>query len=736
MTAGRLAASKPAATTNTALYRVDIDSTASTVLTATNQSGSATTYRAALRNYDQILTLDGNEPSQYRFAKGNPISNYKLKISPGLSFDNATPGADIASVNGAVAKLLDVFKDSAIINRYVQVEKILQTEVLIDNLIGIFENGETITGATSGLTATLRGFDNTTGLFYLNIPDVSNSATTVSVSRNTGLADGALIMLSSDPTVTGTEILQIDPSGINTTTNALTVTRGIYGTTASAIPAGSFGKVFIDSATVTTINEGATYAGGDVTLTVTDSTGFLEGGYARIDNEIVQIGGIAGNDITVVRGQYGTSDVNHADGATVTQLTDAGDYYLNFFTELEELSGGNSSATITANYSQGSTSIENSDKFIVAEGSAVGVYELPLGTGFDNERTYRYWQEDASNAGHPFRLSEEQDGTQGLTGVEYTGGVVKVGTAGSPGAYLQITIDESTPLTLYSYAEPAVPNTEDANAGFGFDISTSLNPEYEEIFVYKISGEPFAPADQFTIGGTTYTIQTAGVTVGKWGYVHDWDATRNVLKISLDGDSAAFVAGDEFYDTPTLANGNRTMTQVVAGKIVDLTNVGAADPSRTQGNYPDLTASGGTGTGVVVTVDVDGSGAATVTLVNGGKDYTAADTLTITDAQLGGGGAANLTFDVNSIGTGDKIGATSTTYANDEDFIAYDLAIGTNAVDRTTGLVVGPGQNILVYSGAATISYVVDGFESQSDDYLEVLNTKSSGDGGAGAATP
>ena len=729
MTAGRLAASKPAATTNTTLYRVDIDSTASTVLTATNQSGSATTYRAAVRDYDQILTLDGNEPSQYIFQKGNPISSYKLKVNPGISFTESTPGADIISVNGAVAKLLDVFKDDATINRYVKVENILSLPVLLDNIVGIFENGETITGATSSITATLYNFDTTLGQMYLNIADISNVATSMQISRNTGLTDNCLLMVSENPSTPGVEIIQIDVGGINTTTNEITVTRGIYGTTLSAIPAGTFAKSFIDSATVTTINEGATYAGSDTTLTVTDSTGFLEGGFIRIDNEILLIEGIAGNDITVQRGQYGTSDVNHTDGATVTQLTDAGDYYLNFFTEFEEVAGSNSLATIEVNFTQSSNSVENGEKFVVAQGSPSGVYEFPLITNFDNERTYRYWQEDASNTGHPLRLSQEQDGTQGLTGTEYTTNVIKVGTAGQAGCYLQVGIDDNTPLALYAYAEPAVPNTEDDNARYGFTIDVSLSPSYEEIFVYKISGQPFTAADQFTIGATTYTIQQNGVTVGKWGFVHDWDANRNVLKISLHGNSETFAPGDMFYDTPTLVNGNRTIVEVVSGKIVDITNIGAADVSRTQGPYNNLSASNGTGTGAVVSVIVDGAGAATVTLVNGGKDYLGTDTLTVTDAQLGGGGAANLTFDVNTIGTGDKIGATALDYANDEDFIAYDKALNANSTDKNTGVVVGPGQNILVYSGANTVNYVVDGFESASDDYVTILNEKSqSGD--------
>jgi len=739
MTAGRLAASKPAATTNTELYRVDIESTASTVLTVANQSGSAATYRAALRDYDQILTLDGDWPSQYKFRKGNPISSYKLKIAPGITFADAIPGTVIESINGANAKLLDVYKDTATINRYVQVAKVYPIEVLPDNLIGIYQLGETITGAFSGVTGTLRAFDSVTGFLYLTTADVSNSATTVNVSRNTGLADNTLLFVSESPIATGTEIIQIDPSGINTANNELTVTRGVYGTTASAIPAGTYVKSFIDSATTTTINEGATFAAADVTLTVTDATGFLEGSFIRINNEILAVSAVAGNDLTVERGQYGTSAVDHTDGGTITQLTDSGDYYLNWFTEAESVAGGTSSATIDLNFSQGSNDIENVDRFILSQDDIAGPYVLPLEgdtvAGIDNERTYRYDQSDVSNTGHPFRLSEEQDGTQGLTGVEYTTGVTKGGTAGTDG-YLEIEVTEATALNLYAYAEPAVANTADDNAGYGYSIATSLTPAYEEIYIYQLRDEAFAAADQFTLGGTTYTIQASGVTSGSWGYVHDFDEARNVLKISLDGASAAFAVGDQFYDTPTLTNANRLMTEVVTGKILAIDTVSAADPSRSTGTYT-VSPTGGSGTGCSVSIVVDGSGAATVTLLNGGKNYVDGETLTATDAVLGGGGAANLTFAVDGIGTGDQAGATASTYTNAEDYISYDVSVAANQYDKITGIVVGPGQNLLVYSSAADLSYGVSGFETASEDYTVILNSKGdSDDAGAGAAAP
>ena len=736
MTAGRLAASNPSATTNTLLYRSVIDQTASTVLTATNISGSGVTYRAALRNYDQILKLDGDEPSNLIFNKGNPVSTYKLKITPGISFAAASPNAELNSQSGSRAKLLDVYKDTATINRYVKVEKVANFEGDSQTLIGTFQNGETITGAVSTFTATLKQFEATTGLIYANIADVAQGATSVKVSRNTGLAEGTKLMLSEDATATGTEVITIDTGGIDVNNNTLTVTRSVYGTTASPIPGGQYAKSFIDSATASTINEGATFTAADVTLTLTDATGFLEGSFIRVGNEIMSVTTVAGNDLTIVRGQYGTSAVDHTDGSAVTQMTDAGDYYLNFFTESEGLQGGTSNATISSNVTQGSNSITNQDRFTIAEGSIGGVYEYLTLSNHNNERTYRYDQSDSSNTGHPFRLSEQADGTQTLTGAEYTTGVTKVGTAGQAGAYLDITITSGTPLSLYSYAEPAVANTADANANYGFQIGTTLTPDYEEIYIYDVAGEPWAAAQAFEIGGTTYTVQAGGVTVGKYGYVHEWNPTLNELKISLGVGSSAFAVGDQFYDTPTLVDANRTMSEVVSGKVLAIDTVGAANASRTAGTYSGLSPTGGSGSGLKVDIVVAAStGAATVTLVNGDKNYADGETLTVTDANLGGGGAPNLTFATDGIGAGDGIGATSTTYVKTEDYIHYGKAIAANASDRTTGIVVGPGQNLIVWASDTNIAFQVQGFESVSEDYTVLGNAKTA-DSGGGGATP
>ena len=64
--------------------------------------------------------------------------------------------------------------------------------------------------------------------------------------------------------------------------------------------------------------------------------------------------------------------------------------------------------------------------------------------------TYRFDQSDSTNSGHPLRLSTTSNGTHG-GGSAFTTGVTAVGTPGSAGAYLEVTLEQDAPTTLYYY---------------------------------------------------------------------------------------------------------------------------------------------------------------------------------------------------------------------------------------------------------------------------------------------
>lgn len=735
MTAGRLAAKKPAATTNTVLYRCPTTVTGSTVVNVCNQSGSAATYRMALRDYDQVLHLDGPESangglaSSYKFTKGNPLSAYKLTISPGYQFNNAIPGTQFTTTNGAIAKILDVYKRKDDVIYYAIVQSVTNVTLAGNSLAGQFLGGETVTGSDSGFTAVYRGGNDTA--VTLNIASINTSATSVNISRTTGLANGMYLTLNTADG--GGEIATI--GSINTTTNTLTITRAALGTTAASIPAGRAINAWSSSATVSTISEGATYTSGDTTLTVTDSTGFVSGGFALIDNEIVAITDVNGNDLTVVRGRYGTANVDHNDGATVTLLLDNGIYLINYFSEGEDITGSSSNASATLNFANSvSALIQTKYLFTTTVGGSNHV--LIAAQVFTLDRTYIYDVSDVSCSNYPLKFSADSpEGTNGVGGSEYTQGVSKVGTAGTSGAYTSIFVDVNTSANLFAYAD-GTPSGSTTGVGFGATIDT--DPFFTEIFIYDVAGQQLVAGDSFTINNVTQTVQQGGVQSGPYGYVQNWDGAKCHLKIALGVGSSAFAANDEFYDTPTLNLGDRALTKVVDGKILSITSISAADANRVVGTYENLTANSTTGSGnldkAIFSVTVAAGGAATVTIVDGGEDFAISDTIQINDGQLGNGGAAALTFNVATISSG--VHTDQTELYSDEDYLFYGNSVAANDTEKNSAIIVGPGQNLLVYSSAADLSYVVNGFESSSDDLPVINMTKIVTQAGGGAPTP
>ena len=88
-----------------------------------------------------------------------------------------------------------------------------------------------------------------------------------------------------------------------------------------------------------------------------------------------------------------------------------------------------------------SYNVGSSNKYAINGSTATADVELTVRVG----NTYRFVQSDSSNSGHPLRIYTAAD----KTGGEYTTGVTTNGTAGSSGAYTEITVASSAPSTLF-----------------------------------------------------------------------------------------------------------------------------------------------------------------------------------------------------------------------------------------------------------------------------------------------
>ena len=557
MTAGILAALSPAATTASVLYSTDSEHTASSVLSVAERGNSAATYRVGHKDYTQKLTMDANT---YKFRRGNPISTYKMEINPGISRQDATPGLLIGSADLAKsAYVLDTVVETATITNYVKVKKCTSLQIDTNSVTGTFQGGETLTGGTSGLTATFRGLGTS---LNVEVGDIASGDTSLKFVDGLALnGNPGYFVLSDGITGYNPEIILAGAATFYSGTTGganVAVTRAQFGTTAAAHQSGQLVSIYTDSGTTTTINEGGQFAAGDTTLTVTDGTTIVTGTHIRVGNEIMLATGVTGNDVTVTRGVWGTTDAAHNDGSTVTPMVQGSQALVEWFDTSETLTGGTTNATATTQFTATSSAVYTTQ---FTWGTVAGRETVPSQFSMDVDRTYLFDQSDSSNTGLPLRFSDTQEGT-GATptaGTEYTTGVTKAGTAGTDGT-IEIIPTVNTPDPLYYYAEGTASAAPDTQYSSGIDIVT--DPQFTEIYLYDVDGT-WVTGDTFTIGTATQTVGT--VTGGKYGWVSAWSGSD--LYVTLGTGSAAFAGSDVFVDTPRgqgADRANATVSSVTA----------------------------------------------------------------------------------------------------------------------------------------------------------------------------
>jgi hypothetical protein len=136
--------------------------------------------------------------------------------------------------------------------------------------------------------------------------------------------------------------------------------------------------------------------------------------------------------------------------------------------------------------------------------------------------TYKFDQSDASNSGHPLRLSITSDGSHG-GGSAYTTGVTTSGTPGSSGAYTQIVVAAGAP-TLYYYCTN--------HSGMGGQANTDAG-----LVSFGGTGQITAVTDQIVPVAPT-GISSTGV-VDSANIVCECDANVNVTGVSATGGTAS-----------------------------------------------------------------------------------------------------------------------------------------------------------------------------------------------------
>ena len=140
----------------------------------------------------------------------------------------------------------------------------------------------------------------------------SAADTTLTVTSSTDISQNDYLLIDA-------EILQV--TAVNSTD--LTVLRGQLASAATSHAAGSSITLIEAAGTATTLNEGGTLSSSDTTVTVADAgtLGVQLNDYIKIEDEIVRVSAIVGNDLTVTRGELSTTASSHTDGVAVSRLT-------------------------------------------------------------------------------------------------------------------------------------------------------------------------------------------------------------------------------------------------------------------------------------------------------------------------------------------------------------------------------------------------------------------------------
>ena len=217
----------------------------------------------------------------------------------------------------------------------------------------------------------------------------------------------------------------------------------------------------------------------------------------------------------------------------------------------------------------------------------------------------------------------------------------------------------------------------------------------------------------FSINGNEFTIQDAKATYTVGEYIQ---TLNNAISSTSTTKRIDGVSVSENLTTLTLCSN-------AEGAHIAVNNFATADVLRTAGTYTNVAGtSSGTGTVGTFDITVDANGDVTdVTIVTTGSNHTVGDTITILDSNLGNGGAADFTMDIQTIdiNTGAAFNTNSGWSANNSNDI-YNIVKHKNSANQTSAGFMKP-IGITTQPSLYTSSYAV---KMGTDINMKLMLTK------------
>ena len=205
--------------------------------------------------------------------------------------------------------------------------------------------------------------------------------------------------------------------------------------------------------------------------------------------------------------------------------------------------GGATTYTVTVAY--GTNSYGSGNKYYI-DGSVSPSLSLEVG------RTYIFDVSDSSVSGHPFRFSETANGTHG-GGSAYSTNVTINGGAGSSGAYVEIQVTASTPVSLHYYCtnHSGMGGSITAQAAESVAMSESLSRTvvYTRAFADAYTLDDVASASDDL--RTDFDINKGNIISIAESLNYDISTTRSDVASLLDSPSIEFITS--FSDSITLS---------------------------------------------------------------------------------------------------------------------------------------------------------------------------------------